>query len=256
MNVLVAQLCPTPRLFCPLNSPGKNIGVGSHSLLQGTFLTQGLNPSLLHCRGILYSLSHQPFPNCTFFLSPDGKVLLCPFQHSSTQPSASDCHAWFCGASVLIGQGPHPPAPLSPWLLPFSFSPSPPLLSFPSPPLPVQGKEAGREEAASQFGNWQFGNWHPGSLKLIPFSLIPDLEITVPIRHSQHMPGKVEYGVYESGPRKSVFPPRTELRRGDWKTDSTSSTASKQVAPGAFTAGLQQVPLGLGNMLYDEPRRY
>lgn len=159
------------------------------------------------------------------------------------------------GASVLIGQGPHPPAPLSPRLLPLSFPPSPPLLSFPSPPLQVQGKEAGREEAASQFGNWQFGNWRPGSLKLIPFSLIPDLEITVPIRHSQHMPGKVEYGVYESGPRKSIFPPRTELRRGDWKTDSTSSTASKQVAPDAFTAGLQQVPLGLGNMLYDEPRR-
>ncbi|KAF0886095.1 BCAP protein, partial [Crocuta crocuta] len=53
-----------------------------------------------------------------------------------------------------------------------------------------------------------------------------DLEITVPIRHSQHLPGKVEFGVYESGPRKSVLPPRTELRRGDWKTDSTSSTAS------------------------------
>ncbi|XP_053439644.1 phosphoinositide 3-kinase adapter protein 1 isoform X2 [Nycticebus coucang] len=53
-----------------------------------------------------------------------------------------------------------------------------------------------------------------------------DLEITVPIRHSQHLPGKVEFGVYESGPRKSVFPLRTELRRGEWKTDSTSSTAS------------------------------
>uniref|UniRef100_A0A452V8C9 Phosphoinositide 3-kinase adapter protein 1 n=1 Tax=Ursus maritimus TaxID=29073 RepID=A0A452V8C9_URSMA len=53
-----------------------------------------------------------------------------------------------------------------------------------------------------------------------------DLEITVPIRPSQPLPGKVEFGVYESGPRKSVFPPRTELRRGDWKTDSTSSTAS------------------------------
>ncbi|XP_003787352.1 phosphoinositide 3-kinase adapter protein 1 [Otolemur garnettii] len=53
-----------------------------------------------------------------------------------------------------------------------------------------------------------------------------DLEITVPIRHSQHLLGKVEFGVYESGPRKSVFPLRTELRRGDWKTDSTSSTAS------------------------------
>ena len=31
------------RLFCPWNSPGKNTGVGSHSLLQGIFLTQGSN---------------------------------------------------------------------------------------------------------------------------------------------------------------------------------------------------------------------
>ena len=30
-----------------------------HSLLQGIFLTHGLNPSLLHCRQILYHLSHQ-----------------------------------------------------------------------------------------------------------------------------------------------------------------------------------------------------
>ncbi|KAL6083463.1 hypothetical protein STEG23_033295 [Scotinomys teguina] len=66
-----------------------------------------------------------------------------------------------------------------------------------------------------------------GPLTCIVLTTWPvDLEITVPIRHSQHLPGKVEFGVYESGPRKSVFPPRTELRRGDWKTDSTSSTAS------------------------------
>ena len=31
-----------------------NTGVGCHTLLQGTFLTQGSNPSLLHCRQILY----------------------------------------------------------------------------------------------------------------------------------------------------------------------------------------------------------
>ena len=41
------------------NSPGKNTRVGSHSLLQRIFLTQGLNLSLLHCRQILYCLSHQ-----------------------------------------------------------------------------------------------------------------------------------------------------------------------------------------------------
>ena len=36
------------RLLCPWNSPGKNTGVGSHSLLQGIFPTQGLNLGFLH----------------------------------------------------------------------------------------------------------------------------------------------------------------------------------------------------------------
>ena len=39
-------------------SPGKNTGVGCHDHLQGIFTTQGLNPGLLHCRQILYHLSH------------------------------------------------------------------------------------------------------------------------------------------------------------------------------------------------------
>ena len=46
--------CQSP---CPWDSPGKNIGVGCHALLQGIFLTQGLNPCLLrlvHCRQIIY----------------------------------------------------------------------------------------------------------------------------------------------------------------------------------------------------------
>ena len=46
-------------LFSPWNSPGQNTGVGCHSLLQGIFPTQGLNPGLPHCRQILYQLSHQ-----------------------------------------------------------------------------------------------------------------------------------------------------------------------------------------------------
>ena len=33
--------------------------MGCHALLQGIFLTQGSNPGLLHCRQILYHLSHQ-----------------------------------------------------------------------------------------------------------------------------------------------------------------------------------------------------
>ena len=50
------------RLFRPWNSSGKNTGVGSLSLLQGIFLTQGLNPGLPHYRQILYHLNHQGSP--------------------------------------------------------------------------------------------------------------------------------------------------------------------------------------------------
>ena len=46
-------------LYSPWNSPGQNTRMGSHSLLQGIFLTQGCNPGLPHCREILYQLSHQ-----------------------------------------------------------------------------------------------------------------------------------------------------------------------------------------------------
>ena len=42
-------LQPT-RLLCPWDSPGKNTEMGSHSLLQGIFMTQGSNLGLLHCR--------------------------------------------------------------------------------------------------------------------------------------------------------------------------------------------------------------
>ena len=33
--------------------------MGCHFLVQGVFLTQGLNPDLLHCRQILYHVRHQ-----------------------------------------------------------------------------------------------------------------------------------------------------------------------------------------------------
>ena len=46
------------RLLCPWEFPGKNTGVGCHFLVQRTFLTQGLNPSLLLGRWILLPLSH------------------------------------------------------------------------------------------------------------------------------------------------------------------------------------------------------
>ena len=49
-------------LYSPWSSPGHNTGVGSHSLLQGIFSSQGSNPGLPHCRQILYQLSHQGSP--------------------------------------------------------------------------------------------------------------------------------------------------------------------------------------------------
>ena len=57
-SVMSDSLCPQG-LFSPWNSPGQNTGVGSLSLLQGIFPTQGSNPGRLYCRWILYQLSHQ-----------------------------------------------------------------------------------------------------------------------------------------------------------------------------------------------------
>ena len=54
--------CSPTRLLCLWDSPGKNNGVGCQFLLQGIFLTQGLNLDLSHCRQILYHLSHQEIP--------------------------------------------------------------------------------------------------------------------------------------------------------------------------------------------------
>ena len=75
------------------NSPGKNTGVGSHYLLQGIFLPQGLKPGLLHCRQILYHMSHQgrPLNNLTF-ISPVSAQLLSRVQLFVT-PWMAACQA-------------------------------------------------------------------------------------------------------------------------------------------------------------------
>ena len=57
-SVLSDSLRP-PGLYSPWNSQGQNTGVGSLSLLQGIFPTQGSNPGLQHCRQILYRLSYK-----------------------------------------------------------------------------------------------------------------------------------------------------------------------------------------------------
>ena len=65
----------------PAEPPGKpkNIGVASLSLLQGIFPTQESNWGLLHCRRILYQLSHQGSPRILEWLA-------YPFSRGSSQP--------------------------------------------------------------------------------------------------------------------------------------------------------------------------
>ena len=64
---LLAKSCPTLlqfhglrpiRFLCPWDFPGKNTGVGHHSLLQGIFLIQGSNLHLLHWQTDCLPLGH------------------------------------------------------------------------------------------------------------------------------------------------------------------------------------------------------
>ena len=81
-KVKVAQSClfATPWIIhSPWNSPGQNTGVGSLSLLQGTFPTQGSNPGLPHCRWILHQLSQKGSPRILEWVA-------YPFSRGSSQP--------------------------------------------------------------------------------------------------------------------------------------------------------------------------
>ena len=54
--------CSPPGSCVLGNSPGKTTGVGCHALLWGIIPTQGSNLGLLHCRWILYHMSHRRSP--------------------------------------------------------------------------------------------------------------------------------------------------------------------------------------------------
>ena len=65
-------------LYSLWNSPGQNTGMGSRSLLQGIFPTEGSKPGLLHCRQFLYHLSHQGSPRILEKTIPSPAELLDP----------------------------------------------------------------------------------------------------------------------------------------------------------------------------------
>ena len=78
--VKVAQSCLTlwPHgLYSPWNSLGQNTGVGSLSLLQGIFPTQGSKPGLRHCRCIFYQLSHKGRPYVYKHIYKHGYLSTC-----------------------------------------------------------------------------------------------------------------------------------------------------------------------------------
>ena len=79
--VKVAQSCPN--LCNPMDRTAQGIlqatGVGSLSLLQGIFPTQGLNPDLPHGRWILYQLSHKGSSGIL-------EWVVYPFSNGSLQP--------------------------------------------------------------------------------------------------------------------------------------------------------------------------
>ena len=89
-SLLVAQSCLTPWEPMDWSPPGSSVhgliqaGILEccHSLLQGIFSTQGLNLGLLHCRRILYHLSHQGSTR----ESPQGDLILTSPYATVAQP--------------------------------------------------------------------------------------------------------------------------------------------------------------------------
>ena len=66
-------------LYSAWDSPGQNTGVGSLSLFQGIFPTQGFSRGLPHCRRILYQLSHKGSPRIL-------ERVAYPFSSGSSRP--------------------------------------------------------------------------------------------------------------------------------------------------------------------------
>ena len=100
------------RLLCPWDSPGKNTGVGCQNLLQGIFLTQVLNPSLLHWQAGSLPLvppgksSGRPWLLAKHLCPEEGpRDLISSISRLGTQPDASSSQggpAWsLCFAQAV-----------------------------------------------------------------------------------------------------------------------------------------------------------
>ena len=109
-------------IYSPWNSPGQNTAVGSLSLLQGIFPTQGSNPELLHCGWIFYQLSHKgntwcainvKFQRQTFCLPSHFFPVCCIWDSKYTSHQGSSFfffprnssrnRKWYCRVGKSIG---------------------------------------------------------------------------------------------------------------------------------------------------------
>ena len=104
--------------------PGTNTGVGCHALLQGIFPTQGWNPGLLHCRWVLYHLSHQGSP---------GEILLI---HFSAVFSPVTLHLILVTETKLFSFSSYIYLPLFIFIFPEMFTPTFAYLRHTSPNSP------------------------------------------------------------------------------------------------------------------------
>ena len=112
------RLQPT-RLLCPWDSPGKNTGMDCHSLLQRIFSTQGLNPSLTHCRQVLHQMTalntrvaKETKERWVYKLAKGKKpVMYCYILVSGKESGATEAaqHACSTVASFSVTLLPHPP---------------------------------------------------------------------------------------------------------------------------------------------------
>ena len=102
-------------LYSPWNSLGQNTVVDSLSLLQGIFPTQDSNPGLLHCRRILYQLSHKGSQKVLFLISINitskkafPEIPVCNWKHKQAQlghfwwPCFKLWRQWFCPQNHFV----------------------------------------------------------------------------------------------------------------------------------------------------------
>ena len=103
VQLFVTLWTVTHSLLCPWDSPGKNTGLGGHSLLQGIFLTQGLNPSLplsfnlnYFPKGPISKHSHTENQDLNILIEKEGGTQFSPKQI----PKASSDNAGTPGKSI------------------------------------------------------------------------------------------------------------------------------------------------------------